>query len=524
MRFPSFQVRILPVWCVHTLYSKLLFLSHSSGSLGYKDSIRHFLASSSEVSQIAVQPGSVKDLSQIMRVLSRHPTVRFAVKGGGHGMAPGLSSTTEIHISMTHFSKIYYNAQTELVEIGSGCLWEQVYTKLAPTGRNIVGGASADGVGVGGWLLGGGYSLKSNRHGLGIDNVVEIEIVTPDGCLRTVNRDNNQADLFHALRGGGNNFGIVTKFVLKTFAQNTAYGSYFVISGGRQEEFKNALVDFVDTEERQEACVVAAFRHELVKGKVDYTISIYCVFDAEKPKKKRNIPFQGLARLQESGESWKADPAGWQLGRTSLSISDGSLKHESGCANKHASRLGTPQLQKNGSPQQHRDGRFACLMISRYTKPLLDKMAEEAEKAASHLKTHRGLSVIIDAWPVHPGIFDNSPPGAAFPHKRGEPSGPMLAYFRWERDVDDEFWLTELKDTLDRIRVVARDLGLTPRKPAYYNNLSLETVPAHKIYRDNMGWLKRVKKDYDPTDVMGRCGGHKIPLPHAKDGSDDDSD
>lgn len=114
-------------------------------------------------------------------------------------MAPGLSSTTEIHISMTRFSKIRYNSQTQLVEIGSGCLWDQVYSELGPVGRNVVGGASADGVGVGGWLLGGGYSLKSNRHGLGIDNVVEIEIVTPDGRARTVNRDTNR-DLFQALR------------------------------------------------------------------------------------------------------------------------------------------------------------------------------------------------------------------------------------------------------------------------------------------------------------------------------------
>jgi hypothetical protein len=174
-------------------------------------------------------------------------------------------------------------------------------------------------------------------------------------------------------------------------------------------------------------------------------------------------------------------------------------------------------------------------MISSFTKELLDKIQEEAEvclvvlyeawisfnfipsrhskKSAGYLQSHRGLSVIVDAWPVHEGIFDNSPPGAAFPHKSGEPYSPMLAYFRWQDSKDDEFWLTKLKGTLNRIRVVARRLGLTPRKPAYYNNLSIETVPVHKIYRDNMKWLKQAKERYDPTDVMGRTGGHKIPLP-----------
>jgi hypothetical protein len=100
----------------------------------------------------------------------------------------------------------------------------------------------------------------------------------------------------------------------------------------------------------------------------------------------------------------------------------------------------------------------------------------------------------------------------------------MLAYFRWEDEKDDDFWITKLKGTLNRIRVVAPNLGLTPRKPALYNNLSLETVPVHKIYRDNMGWLSKVKAQYDPTDVMSQAGAHRIPLPGQAKKKDVDSD
>ena len=119
----------------------------------------------------------------------------------------------------------------------------------------------------------------------------------------------------------------------------------------------------------------------------------------------------------------------------------------------------------------------------------------------------------MDAWPVHPHIFDNSPPGAAYPHKQGKPFGPLLAYFRWEDEKDDAFWLTTLQQTLDNIRIVAVGLGLTSDTMPLYNNLSLETVPAKRIYQENFEWLKQVKAKYDPTDVMSRCGGHKIPLP-----------
>lgn len=114
-------------------------------------------------------------------------------------MAPTFSSTTGIQIYMTRFSKVRYDAETKTASVGAGCLWDQVYSILAPTGRNVVGGASGDGVGVAGWLLGGGYSLKSNRYGLGIDHVVSYEILTPDGQHRLVDAK-NKPELFQALR------------------------------------------------------------------------------------------------------------------------------------------------------------------------------------------------------------------------------------------------------------------------------------------------------------------------------------
>ena len=63
----------------------------------------------------------------------------------------------------------------------------------------MVGGASSQGVGVSGWMLGAGYSLKSNRYGLGIDNLVEYEVVVPDGRILTVSKEKDEK-LFQALR------------------------------------------------------------------------------------------------------------------------------------------------------------------------------------------------------------------------------------------------------------------------------------------------------------------------------------
>jgi len=135
----------------------------------------------------------------MMKVLADRPTVQFAVKSGGHAMIPKASSTTGIQISMTRFADVNYDPKTTYIEVGAGCLWDQVYSQLVPYKRNVIGGASSQGVGVSGWMLGAGYSLKSNKYGLGIDNVVEYEIVVPDGRILIVS-ERKEKKLFQALR------------------------------------------------------------------------------------------------------------------------------------------------------------------------------------------------------------------------------------------------------------------------------------------------------------------------------------
>ncbi|KAJ7030198.1 hypothetical protein C8F04DRAFT_1186995 [Mycena alexandri] len=91
-----------------------------------------------------------------------------------------------------------------------------VYAALETYGV-VVAGGRVGGVGVAGYTLGGGYSWLTNEVGLTIDTVTAYELVKPNGKIVTVTAASDP-DLFFALKGGGNNFGIVTEFTLKTFA------------------------------------------------------------------------------------------------------------------------------------------------------------------------------------------------------------------------------------------------------------------------------------------------------------------
>jgi FAD/FMN-containing dehydrogenase len=100
---------------------------------------------------------------------------------------------------MANFNELEYNSKTQNLRIGAGCLFDEVYKEIVQYKRNIVGGATAAGVGVAGWLLGGGYSLLTNQYGLGIDNLVEVQVVLCNGTSVKASAERN-SDLFFAIR------------------------------------------------------------------------------------------------------------------------------------------------------------------------------------------------------------------------------------------------------------------------------------------------------------------------------------
>lgn len=113
---------------------------------------------------------------------------------------------------MNHTS---YDPNTGLASIGPGSRWLDVYQTLDPHGVGVTGGRLGS-VGAGGLLTGGGCSLYMFRDGFACDSVVAHEVVLADGSIVKASSEESP-DLHRALKGGVNNFGIVTKFYLRTF-------------------------------------------------------------------------------------------------------------------------------------------------------------------------------------------------------------------------------------------------------------------------------------------------------------------
>ncbi|KAI3616345.1 putative fad dependent oxidoreductase [Moniliophthora roreri] len=180
------------------------------GSEEYVKDNEHYTQASSQNSTCSVEPESVEDVSTIVR-------------GAGHTGNAGFSSTTGVQISMSRFNGVEYDESSSTVKIGAGQVWSDVYTLLAPSGVSVVGGR-VPGVGVGGLALGGGYSLHTDQRGLTIDNIVSHDLVLPNGTFVKVINETD-SDLFFALKGGFNNFGIVTSFTMQAYPQTDVWAA-----------------------------------------------------------------------------------------------------------------------------------------------------------------------------------------------------------------------------------------------------------------------------------------------------------
>lgn len=142
--------------------------------------------------------------------LARENRLPIAVRSGGHSL-PGLSvCDAGIVIDLGGLRNVEVDPVNRIARAGGGVLWGEFDKATQEHGLHTPGGRVTT-TGVGGFTTGGGYGWTSSLHGLTCDNLISAEVVTADGRVRMASAKEN-ADLFWGIRGGGGNFGIVTRF------------------------------------------------------------------------------------------------------------------------------------------------------------------------------------------------------------------------------------------------------------------------------------------------------------------------
>jgi hypothetical protein len=208
------------------------------GDDGWDAAIRVWNGMAARVPALVVQPVSAADVAEAVRFAGAR-RIRLAVKGGGHNIAGTAMAERGLTIDMCRMREVRVDPERRLVHVGPGCLLRDVDRATQAHGLATVLGFFSE-VGVAGLTLGGGLGYLARRFGWTVDNLDEVEIVTADGAIRTASRDQN-ADLFWALRGGGGNFGVVTRFTLRVHPVGpTVYGGLIAWPFERAAEILSA--------------------------------------------------------------------------------------------------------------------------------------------------------------------------------------------------------------------------------------------------------------------------------------------
>lgn len=389
---------------------------------------------------------SSNDVSQAV-TFARERGLLTAVRGGGHSF-PGKSVCDGgIMIDLSMMRGVEVDVPNRRATTGGGDLLNSLDAEALKHGLITTAGVVSH-TGVGGLTLGGGYGRLNRKFGLTVDNVVGAELVTADGQIRTVSEEEN-ADLFWAIRGGGGNFGAVTKFEfqLHPFDRN-------VFSGGiiwPIEQAKEVLDFYGDW--------YAGLSDELYVGPAMLTLPegqsvlvmdvCYCGDPAL--GEKEVAPLRAIGKPINDGLTMNDY-------MTLQTMNDGTFGH------------GRRNYIKNG-------------MVKEITPELLSTLLETFPAQGPYIfSTHTAGGAVSRV-----GELDT-----AFPHRNVETM--MMVFATWENAEEDHEIIANCRDWWSQIE---------PFTGGYYSNLNDYTEsqsagnfgPAYER-------LAQTKGQYDPTNLF----------------------
>ncbi|KAF8957851.1 hypothetical protein BDZ97DRAFT_1906655 [Flammula alnicola] len=448
------------------------------GSSQYATDIFHAYSSSSQNATCSVQPGTPQDAATILKIVGNTRTP-YAVKSGGHATNPGWSSTPGVQITMSRFNGAVYNASTGTAEVGTGQQSEHAYSQLEPFNVSIAAGR-VSGVGVGGFTLGGGYSWLTNQVGVSCDTVVAFEVALPTGKVVTATNTSN-ADLFFGLKGGGNNFGVVTTITYKVVEQPAVWGGLVVVNGTDNiANLSQAISDFQDTNTNPKAVIGVTYGFDPSFGGLFISVFYY---------------FHGPSPPAGTFDQLLAVPS------VSSSLSVTSLT-------RLVSAFNGPEIAPRAL--------WRSISIQNYTVPVLAEIANQVTTHGATAWNHSAVAFTLAVEPLLPNIFNHQPNGpAAYFHRPGNFLAPSVVGMSWTDVTEDSFFFDLLKTVNFNVRDFAASSAggfqqVEPPVGILYPNYASYDTPTSLLFGSNLPALRLIQNKYDPQGVTNLTHGWKF--------------
>lgn len=179
------------------------------GDDGYDDARRLWNGMIDKRPAVVIAAAGAADVQRAV-ALAREQGLSLAIKGGGHNVAGHAIADGGVLLDLSAMRAVWVDPVARTARVQGGATWADFDRETGAFGLATTGGAIST-TGVGGLTLGGGVGWLVGKHGLAVDNLRSVEVVTADGDVLTA-CPTEYADLFWALRGGGGNFGVATSF------------------------------------------------------------------------------------------------------------------------------------------------------------------------------------------------------------------------------------------------------------------------------------------------------------------------
>ncbi|KAJ6029755.1 hypothetical protein N7499_005434 [Penicillium canescens] len=210
------------------------------GSDGYGDGVKQWSDTCDEQVGAVVRVTSAGEAAAVVRFAACHK-IPFAVKGGGYSTSGASTTRGGIVLDLFYLRRVQVDPVSQVLIAEGGALWEDIDIAAAQHKLAVVG-STLNHIGAAGATLGGGYGWLTGQYGLAIDNLLWAKMILADGSVVTASEEQHP-DLFWAIRGAGQSFGVAIELGFQAHKQNhPVFAGTLLFSADKLPK----IVDFVN--------------------------------------------------------------------------------------------------------------------------------------------------------------------------------------------------------------------------------------------------------------------------------------